>query len=161
MAVLVQAVTVIIVNAAVAQRFPGGEQALAQMWPGPVYCTDGRISAVAFMTSEDATRFTALLGSHGFADPWATSARDIAVVVQGKGLVTGCDWLRVERRPLDERTGAPEVTIARMAGEELTTFSAPAGWDAQVWETLTPLDPNEYELQGSEQHPDGGGAVFT
>ena len=160
MAVLVQAVTVIIVNSALEQRFPGGLRAFEQSWSGPTYCSDGRISAVAFMSLEDARRFTTLLAARGFADPWATPARDIAVAIQGQGLLTPADWLKVDRRALDETPNAPEVTTARLVGEELETFSAPPGWNARALESLTPITLDEYELQGT-LHSDGGGEVLV
>ena len=70
MAVVIQSCSVVVTNAALDRKFPGGAQALAGLDINASLCSDGRLSALSFLSTEDAVRFANLLASYGFSNPW-------------------------------------------------------------------------------------------
>ena len=57
MGVLIEGVNVLIRNATVEQRFPGGMQEYERHCPNVTFCTDGQICRVGFMTEADAVSY--------------------------------------------------------------------------------------------------------
>ena len=129
MAVLVEGTSVIVLNAALERRFPGGSQAFRERFANQHQCSDGTLFATLFTTTEDAWRFTNVLMTYGFSDPWRVSADDIAVAFEDAGFATPCAWLSIGQCTLpDEEDWATQVTVACLADEVPTTFSPPPGW---------------------------------
>ena len=95
MAVRVSAASVIIRNSTVEERFPGGMAAFPQIVPNQTFCTDGTISRVAFMVAEDASRFIDRLVAGGIVLSLERAYDEIAVVVEGVGFRTHCNWLQL------------------------------------------------------------------
>ena len=163
MAVLVEGVTVLVTNAALQHRFPGGPAAYEQQCPNATYRSDGRLSAVSFMVVDDAKRYTATLAGYGLADPWANASNEIAVVDEGEGFLTRCDSVTLDLRTFpDDRGGTFGAILAWLPGEELETFVAPAGWRPHRLEQVSGEElERSYEVLRIDRTPDGLGAVVV
>lgn len=163
MAVLVEAISVLVTHSALQERFPGGQAAYQQTCPNSSYCSDGKICRVSFMVFEDAVRYTNALAKHGFAEPWSNGSREIAVVDESEGFLTPCDWLRIDLRTfLDDQGRVFGATIAGLPDEEPVTFSAPAQWRPRRFERVTKEDLEQnYEVLRVDRTPDNGGTVVA
>lgn len=104
MAVYSSAFSVIIRNSTIEAHFPGGMHAFELSCPNETFCTDGKITRVGFMVEEDARTFIAQLVAAGIESSEKEAAAEIAVFVEGKGLLYPCDWLQVGL--FDGRPGA-------------------------------------------------------
>jgi hypothetical protein len=94
MAVSAIAISVIVRNATIQERFPGGMPAFARFCPNRTFCTDGTISRVGFMVESDARTFIDRLRAAGLEISPITVASEIALVEQGHGFLFPCDWLQ-------------------------------------------------------------------
>lgn len=94
MAVIVEAFTIIVRNSTLDAKYPGGRDAFAADCPNKTYCTDGTLSRIALMHSEDARAFIAKLESNGLTSIADGNAIDLALVDARHGLqARGCEWL--------------------------------------------------------------------
>ena len=69
MGVLIEGENVLIRNATVELRLPGGMQEYERHCPNGTFCTDGHICRVGFMVIADAVSYIDYLESLGFARP--------------------------------------------------------------------------------------------
>lgn len=95
MAVSAIGCSVIVRNDSVEARFPGGMSSFRSSCPNGSFCTDGTISRVGFMNTDDARTFISELVGAGLAPSMAQAASEIALAVQGHGFPTPCDWLQL------------------------------------------------------------------
>lgn len=94
MAVLVEAISVIIRRDAINQRFAGGWEAFVDCVPNATLCYDEDLARVGFMAPADVQAFIHRLEVRGlrFLDRH-NQAVNIAVADQQRGLMVDCDWL--------------------------------------------------------------------
>ena len=94
MAVLIEALNVLIPVAVLDRRFPGGASAYRDRSPNATFCADGELTRIGFMTPRDTQLFTGALQRLGFEflDDKG-SAVDFVVVDQNTGPTSPCDWL--------------------------------------------------------------------
>jgi Flp pilus assembly protein TadD len=136
-AVSALAVSVIVRNVSIDDRFPGGMPAFAQSCPNQTFCSDGIISRVGFMVESDARRFANQVATASRAMTETDLASHIAVVRQGEGFAYPCDWLQLglfdgrpaawlageDRGPLYLPEGERTASMHLIPAEELrTTF---------------------------------------
>lgn len=105
MAVLCEAISVVVRTAALNERFSGGREAFLAVVPNATYCGDGELERVGFMSPDDVGDFIALLEQRGLrfldAGDEAKGALDLAVVDQQRGPTTAVTWLGFTRMTLD------------------------------------------------------------
>jgi len=89
------AISVVVRNATIEARFPGGMTAFARSCPNQTVCTDGIISRVGFMVQKDAQIFVNRLVAAGLTLLPTETASEIALVIQGLGFFYPCDWLQL------------------------------------------------------------------
>ena len=160
MAVLTEGTSVVVSNAALDRRFPGGTQGFAEYCRDLRYCSDGKLSVLCFTVPDDAALFTRGLATYGFSDPWRDSAEDIAVAVGDEGFVTHCEWLSIDRVAVpDSEEWATEVTVVRLVDETLTAFSAPAGWRPSSGHRMLSVDELERDYERVREDPVGDNGV--
>lgn len=107
MAVSIAYYSVLVRNATITSRFPGGVTAYERACPNESWCTDGRINRVGFMAFADVEAFVRFLEGSGV--PFA----EIAVTRQERGLIVPCDWLDTgvfEGRPIAWLAGTEPET---------------------------------------------------
>ena len=158
MAILIEATTVVIAIAALERRFPGGAAAFAAQCTNDTYRSDGKIAAVSFMVLDDAKLLVDALSKYGFSDPGSSRSEDIAVVVQGEGLLAPCGWLKVDLRPITCSDGATAgATVAWTGDEEPSTIAVHDGWRPHAYTQVSVADLNQnYDVVEVRTHDDGG-----
>ncbi len=138
MAVLAEALSVIVRKDAVARRLRGGEAGFLALVPNRTLCVDERLFRIGFLSPEETARFTDALQAAGlvFLDEDG-AAVDLAVADQQHGLTTACRWLGFGRADCDgqahwvslcwfrEADGTPADAQAALARHAL---AVPAGW---------------------------------
>lgn len=87
--------SVVVRNADINARFPGGMPAFAKFCPNQTFCTDGTISRIGFMVECDARTFANSIATAGLAPLGTDVSSEIALVRQGQGFAYPCDWLQL------------------------------------------------------------------
>lgn len=93
MAVLVEAISVLIRKDAVRSKMTGGESRLRLLIPNATYCDDGELARVGFMTPAEVRAFIEALEEAGLVFVEDGKFVDIAVCDQQRGPTMECDWL--------------------------------------------------------------------
>jgi hypothetical protein len=99
MAVLAEALSVIVRVRDLEARYPGGLEKYEADAPNATFCCDGELARVGFMTSDDALGFIERLCQLGLRFAEGDRYVDIAMVHQHKGPLRHCDWLEFGRFP--------------------------------------------------------------
>lgn len=127
MAVLIEAISVVVPVSVLEDKYPGGLAAYERDCPNRTFCCDGGLTRVGFMVPEDVKTFVESLVSRGLT-PFADGAwHDVAVVEQQSAAPTEpCPWLVVARK-------VGGLVFACLGSEEAgpIEISTPAGW---TWE---------------------------
>ncbi len=128
MAVLVEAISVVIKASSIAGRFPGGLENFAQHIPNRTLCADGEVVRVGFMDPADVKVYIEKLASVGLRHLTdAGSADDLVVVDQMRGLTSPCEWAEIGVIPW-QGDATRRVLACRMKGSALTKVSVPESW---------------------------------
>lgn len=142
MAVLAEAISVIVRKNAVAAHLPGGEARFLELVPNRTLCADAELYRIGFLSPEETARFTDALQDAGLVflgDD--TTAVDLAVVNQQHGATTPCPWLGFGRADpsgqgqwvslcwLRAADGTPADPVAALARHPLAT---PSGWRYEI-----------------------------
>ncbi len=93
MAVLIEAINLVIRADALERRYPGGIEALLENPPNPSICADRHLCRIGFIDAEELERFVDRLERCGLAVLVENRFVDAAVVDQVQGLAGDCDWL--------------------------------------------------------------------
>ena len=92
MAVLIEAISVVVKRSSVDEKFNGGWQAFADDVPNDTLCADDEIVRVGFMSPADVESYVQHLESLGLTYVRDNMAQDMVVVDQQRGLAISCDW---------------------------------------------------------------------
>jgi hypothetical protein len=125
MAVLVEAISVIVRVSAIRDRFPGGWTAFAEAVPNKTLCCDDELARVGFMTPYDCRAFVDSLASAGIVFLKDGQSQDIVVADQMRGFTVPCDWAdfgRIEMNP------GQQVSAAQRSGTTSRQLFCPDGW---------------------------------
>ena len=108
MAVLAEAISVVVRCDAILQRLPGGEEAFESMVTNDTYCSDGELVRVGFLGPGPVEAFVRELEAAGLRYLVDGKATDFVVVDQRHGPTTPCDWIEFARIPFgpDQRVAA-------------------------------------------------------
>ena len=137
MAVLVEAISVIVRRDAISARFSGGWRQFLAIVPNSTLCSDEDLARVGFMSPPDIEAFVRRLENGGLTFVRDGQAVDIAVVDQIRGPTMPAEWLEFVRLSL----GGTENKIAacwlfegprmgwgiHMPTKEIT-IATPDGW---------------------------------
>lgn len=124
MAVLIEALSVVVKRSAVEDRLEGGWSAFRAMIPNATGCWDDRLARVGFMTPTDVEAFVSMLEACGLVFRSGGEAVDLAVVDQVRGPTVPAPWLQVGRVP----HAGKHIMVAWINGEEPSRIAVPAGW---------------------------------
>lgn len=148
MAVLAEALSVIVRVDVIEDAIPKGMVGYRAMVPNGSFCTDGRLVRVGFVTPLDVGAFYEHLRQFGLRLDDDERFVDIAIVDQYEGPTFPCPWLRFERH-------AEGYSSVRLVDEPLSQpVAAPANWtpanSAKIKRTL-PEEADEHFIEmGSE-----------
>ena len=93
MSILVEAITVVFMNAIADKHIQGGVDAVKINAPNSTFRTDGLISAISFMDPESTGHFVDTLLNIGMEFVEDGVAQDIVVLDQHRGPTAQCDWI--------------------------------------------------------------------
>jgi hypothetical protein len=126
MAVLIEAISVVIRADALRKSFNGDWEGFKSIVPNQTLCADNEIARVGFMTPDDVESFIKKLEKYGLIFLSDEQSVDIAVVDQLRGPSTKCKWL--EFGHVNMRKGGQKVAACRLAGSELMQVVTPPNW---------------------------------
>ncbi len=163
MAVLVEAISIIIKLEAIEDRFPGGFVAFKDFVPNPTLCWDDQIVRVGFMVPPDAEKFIDALEANGLHHlDKDERAVDFVWVDQLKGPISECDWITVGKITIDE-AGDNRVGVALYAGSEDPKLYLPEGWtyEASLSQQYGITGPGGDKSLKFLRHEDGNDVFFN
>lgn len=127
MAVLIEAISVVIRRAAIDDRYPGGWPAFCESVPNNSLCADDDLLRVGFMTPPDVRAFIEHLIDRGLRYLEEGTAIDLVLVDQLHGFAAPCEWAHLCRlRSGIEREFA--VSACQAAGRDFDSLATPGGW---------------------------------
>jgi len=124
MAVLVEAVSVIIRRNRIVSQYPGGWKGFVADCPNGTLCADSDLARVGFMTPADVESFCHRLERCGLLFMRDGSAIDFSTVDQLRGPITHCEWLEYGHVDVDGH----RVAACRLVGSEDAHVVTPDGW---------------------------------
>jgi hypothetical protein len=128
MAVLIEAISVVIQVRAIATRYPGGCDRFVADCGGPTFCADAELVRVGFMTPQDTRQFVDSLAPFGLAYVNGGQAQDLVVVDQQRGLAAPCAWAEAVGVDWDADP-LRKVMACRLIGSQLSRIMTPVGWN--------------------------------
>lgn len=121
MAVLVEALSVIVQNRTIEEKYAGGMAAYRADCPNGSFCNDEYLSCVLFTMPFDVGQFVQPLMKRGFRFVEDGQAQEIVVVDQHDGPTAPCRWLKVGDHP----DGFRYAALASDLGDRV---AKPQGW---------------------------------
>jgi hypothetical protein len=125
MAVLVEAISVIVRVDAIRHRYPGGWTAFEKDVPNKTLCCDNELARVGFMNPKDCESFVDGLGRVGIIHLKDGNGQDIVVADQMQGFTTPCNWAEFGR--VDMEPGQT-VSAVRLKGTAIKRIVCPDDW---------------------------------
>jgi hypothetical protein len=137
MSILVEAITVVFMNATADRHIQGGVNAVQTNTPNSTFRTDGLVSAISFMDPESTGNFVDTLLNVGMEFVEDGVAQDIVVLDQHRGPTAQCDWIGFNQN-------ADGNSIAWLVGHPRGDMAVYDNWtpnnmifrDGQVGETM-------------------------
>lgn len=137
MAVLVEAISVIVRRDAIARKFAGGWSGFVAGVPNATLCFDEELARVGFMSPTDTEAYVGKLEGSGLTFLVDEQAVDIAIADQQQGLLVDCDWLEYARLNFDDcgEVGAcwlydgPRFAYGTYLPSGTLTLATPPDWD--------------------------------
>jgi hypothetical protein len=127
MAVLLEAISVVIRCNRLLAAFSNDWEAFTRIVPNRTLCADDELVRVGFMVPDDAKVFVNTLEQRGLSYLVDGIARDLVVVDQQRGPLARCDWLEFSHVDL---AGDPKKRIAacRLSDSSQSMIFMPEGW---------------------------------
>ena len=128
MAVLVEAISVIIRRTTIEEKFPGRWEAFVKDVKNSTLCSDGELARVGFMSPDDVSWYVNHLAQFGFQYLEQDKATDLVVAEQRHGLLKECDWAECGYvNP--ENDPKKRIDFCRLKGSKNDAISTPEGWE--------------------------------
>ena len=128
MAVLIEAVSVVVKAKSILDKYPGGWEQFQIEVPNKTLCADGELVRIGFMNPIDVQSYVCLLETKGLMFQSKGSCEDIAVVDQQRGFTIPCDWADFGRVFIDEDQ-TQKISACRLKGSTQQIVSYPDGWE--------------------------------
>jgi hypothetical protein len=122
MSVLIEAISVVVLNDVLDAHYPDGVEGFARDCPNATFCSDGHLSRVGFMSARDSGFFVQLLQACGLDHRPEGAAGDVVVVDQNTGPAQPCLWLEFGHNPAG-------IALAWHAAHRPGRLVVPRGWD--------------------------------
>lgn len=127
MAVLIEAISVLVKAQAIIDKYLGGWQQFEKDVPNQTLCADGELARIGFMNPEDIQKYISFLEGKGL-EFRSSTCMDIAIVDQQRGFTIPCEWAYFGRIFIDH-TQTLRVSACRLKGSTQRIVSFPDGWD--------------------------------
>lgn len=125
MAVLVEAISVIVRRDALDARYAGGSDRYVADCPNATACADAHLVRVGFMDPASVGEHVRALEGHGLVHlDHDHRAHDMVVIDQLHGPTSACEWVDYGHISIDGNT----IAAARFAEDQSSQFFTPTGW---------------------------------
>lgn len=126
MAVLVEAISVIIKKTSIEQKFRGGWSVFKENIPNQTLCDDDILVRIGFMSPYDVGGYIQYLERNGLTFLRSKQAVDLVVVDQLRGPTTPCDWIKLGYIRLSEH--GIQLLAAGICEADFENLDVPDGW---------------------------------
>jgi hypothetical protein len=137
MAVLVEAISVVVRRDAIDEKLPGGWETFIDEVSNNTLCTDGELARVGFMSPQDVEEFVMFLRIGGLTFVEEGKAVDLSVVDMQRGPSMPTDWLEFAHVPY-QTDGKPVAACWLFEGPRIAAgihmksttmnIAVPQGW---------------------------------
>jgi len=127
MAVLIEAISVIVRRDALLKSFGNNWERFKQTVPNETMCADDELIRVGFMTPQDVKHYVNMLQAKGLKHLQDGKDTDVVVVDQMHGPLSPCDWIEFGHVSLDGNA-QKRIAVCRLKGSALITVMTPDGW---------------------------------
>jgi hypothetical protein len=127
MAVLIEAISVVVKRASIEAKYPGGLEAFVKNAPNRTLCGDSAIVRLGFTTPADVEAFVKELERNKLAYLASGKTEDLVVVDQQRGCLAPCDWAAFGHIKL-EGDATRQVAALRAKAAWDDPLVMPAGW---------------------------------
>ena len=127
MAVLVEAISVIVKTSVIESKYPDGNESFLADVPNQTLCADGELARVGFMTPDDVGVFIDILEAKGLVHLNGSEAVDIVVADQQSGFTTPCSWAQVGRTAIDDEE-EQIITACQLVDSKCDQLVCPDDW---------------------------------
>jgi hypothetical protein len=162
MAVIIEAISVVVRADSILNKFPGGWDGFKNIVPNQTLCADNEIARVGFMSPQDVESFLKKLQSNGLGFLRDGEAIDIAVADQMHGITSKCSWL--EFGHVNMGSTGPRVATCHLVGSQVMEVVTPPGWEFEGSLSSTfGFVPSEHAEKGMKflRHEDGLDVYFN
>lgn len=161
MAVLVEAISVIIRVTAIHQKYPGGWEAFKRIIPNQTMCADDELIRLGFMTPDAVKAFVSSLQKSGLEFLKDGKAIDVAVADQMRGLTSKCHWAEFGRINLGGKQNQ-KVGACLLVDSQLIQVVMPPDWKFEGSQSQTfAFVPTEHAQNGMQfLHHENGLDVY-
>jgi hypothetical protein len=121
MAVLIEAISIVIQLETLRERYPGGIEAFQDACPNHSFCADDHLARVGFLQPTEMDSFASRLEHAGLTAIKDGNCADFAIVDQVQGPIAPCDWFEWGRH-------ADGFNLGWLAGTKPSTIVVPLGW---------------------------------
>lgn len=137
MAVLVEAISVVVRLDRIARFYPGGWRSFREDISNATFCADDELARVGFLNPKDVERFVDVLSGRGLAYLDNGKCLDLAVVDQQRGPMMPCEWLEFGRLPFGDEGGrvsacwlfeGPRIANGLHVSGNRLKLATPPGW---------------------------------
>lgn len=128
MAVLIEAISVVVRADRILSKFPGSWEAFKRIVPNKTLCSDNELVRVGFMTPDDTRAFVGVLVNHGLTYVEDSRAADLVVVDQRQGFIVPCDWAEFGHIHWQGNPSTP-VAACRLVESKESSLFTPDGWE--------------------------------
>lgn len=161
MAVLVEAISVLVKAQAIIEKYPGGWEQFSQDVPNQTLCADGELVRVGFMNPNDVQKYVSFLESKQLIFQSNGRFIDIAVADQQRGFTIPCEWAEFGQVFVDSAQ-TQKISACRLKSSTQGIVSYPDGWD---YESSLSYDYHFVQTENADQklkfiRKDGSVAVF-
>jgi Tetratricopeptide repeat len=166
MAVLIEAINVVIQLETLRERYPGGIEAYQDACPNRSFCADDHLARVGFLQPSEMERFAGKLEEIGLVAIKDGACADFAIVDQVQGPIAPCSWFEWGRH-------ADGFNLCWLAGTKPGSVVVPQGWtleDSLNIDAIVPRDASrdrdglEFVREGDEldvfRDPETGKEVY-
>ena len=131
MAVLVEAISVIVRADRLLEAFDGDWEAFKALIPNDTLCADGELVRVGFLEPAAVERFCGALENVGLVISQHGRTGNVVIADQQRGFTVPCDWAEIGT--IDwQGDPAKKTPCCRLKGSEVRQIITPDGWS---WET--------------------------
>ena len=145
MAVLCEAISVIIKKSSIDTFYVGGWNAFTSNIPNQTICSDGELVRIGFFSPKDVETFIFSLESQGlvFQKP-STRKNDIIVVDQHRGPTLHCDWIEFGKFNIEENIKVSMCWLFEENRKDMgihlkdlkMKLATPKGWKAENYKSI-------------------------